>query len=91
MTWTVGGDTRQAIMYAPSAAAGANGAPLVMSFDGHGDNMQNFQHTDLHRCRPQYPCTTIRGRSRRLLHQVIFMVWPPRIGVAITRSCSARR
>jgi polyhydroxybutyrate depolymerase len=53
MTWTVGSDRRQAIVYAPTAAATGSRAPLVLSFHGHGDNMQNFQHTDLHRAWPE--------------------------------------
>ena len=53
MTWTVGGDKRQAIVYAPSTAAGGNRAPVVLSFHGYGDDMQNFQHTDMHRAWPE--------------------------------------
>src|SRR5258708_7774735 len=46
MTWTIGGDTRSAIVYAPSQSPVGGKAPLILSFHGHGDNVQNFQHTD---------------------------------------------
>jgi polyhydroxybutyrate depolymerase len=65
MTWTVGGDTRQAIVYAPSAAAAGSRAPLVLSFHGHGDNMQNFQHTDLHRAWPEALVVYFQGLPSR--------------------------
>jgi polyhydroxybutyrate depolymerase len=52
MTWKVGNDTRQAIVYAPTASPTAK-APLVMSFHGRGDDMDNFQHTDMHRAWPE--------------------------------------
>lgn len=54
MTWKVGGDTRHAIVYAPRSA-NATGAktPLVFSFHGHGDDMENFQYTDLHKAWPE--------------------------------------
>ena len=47
--WRLNGETRRAIVYSPSAKSAGGRAPLVFSFHGHGDNMQNFQHTDLHR------------------------------------------
>jgi polyhydroxybutyrate depolymerase len=60
MAWTVDGVKRQAIVYTPSAPA--NGpAPLVLSFHGHGDNMQNFQNTDLHRAWPQAVVAYFQG------------------------------
>ena len=49
IVWRVDGDTRRAIAYGPSAKSANGKAPLVFSFHGHGDNMQNFQYTDLHR------------------------------------------
>src|SRR3954452_17396371 len=52
VTWTVDGVVRQAIVYAPSAPAGGP-APLVLSFHGHGDDMHNFQYTNLHQAWPE--------------------------------------
>ena len=51
-TWKVDGETRRAMVYAPLNPAGGK-APLVFSFHGHGDDMQNFQHTDLHLAWPE--------------------------------------
>ena len=48
MTWKVDGDTRQAIVYARAASAASGKVPLVLSFHGRGDDMQNFQFTNLH-------------------------------------------
>jgi polyhydroxybutyrate depolymerase len=47
MSWKIGGDTRTATVYAPAAARGGARLPLVFSFHGRGDDVQNFQHTDL--------------------------------------------
>ena len=46
MQWQVDGETRKAIVYAP-ASSGAEEAPLVLAFHGFGDNMQNFQYTNM--------------------------------------------
>ena len=79
MTWTVGGDRRQAIVYAPSAAAAGNRAPLVLSFHGHGDDMQNFQHTDLHRAWPEALVVYFQGLpSRDGLVRLADGTWPER-------------
>ena len=48
MSWQVDGETREAIVYAPAAARGGAGVPLVLSFHGYGDDMQNFQQTNVH-------------------------------------------
>src|SRR3981081_2099286 len=64
MTWTVGSDSRQATVFAPSAAAGSR-VPVVLSFHGHGDNMQNFQHTDLHRAWPEAVVVYFQGLPSR--------------------------
>jgi len=48
----VRGTTRQAIVYAP-AGASSTPTPLVLSFHGHGDGMENFQHTDVHVAWPE--------------------------------------
>ena len=46
--WRVDGQTREAIVYAPTAPRGDKGVPLVLSFHGYGDNAKNFQHTGVH-------------------------------------------
>ena len=51
--WRLNGETRRAIVYAPSVKSASGRAPLVFSFHGRGDDMQNFQHTDLHRAWPE--------------------------------------
>jgi polyhydroxybutyrate depolymerase len=48
MTWKIDGVTREAIVFAPAASPAGGKNPLVFSFHGRGDNVQNFQHTDLH-------------------------------------------
>jgi polyhydroxybutyrate depolymerase len=63
-TWKVDGDTRRAVVYAPSNPAGG-GAPLVFSFHGHGDDMQNFQHTDLHLAWPEAIVVYFEGLPSR--------------------------
>jgi polyhydroxybutyrate depolymerase len=64
MKWTVGGERREGILYAPSTAA-AKPTPVVLSFHGHGDDMQNFQHTGVHRAWPQAIVVYFQGlRSR---------------------------
>jgi len=51
MTWTVDGVKRQAIVYAPAKVS--NKTPVVLSFHGHGDNMQNFQSVGLQEAWPE--------------------------------------
>ena len=46
--WQVDGETREAIVYATAASRAGKKVPLVLSFHGYGDNMQNFQYTNLH-------------------------------------------
>jgi polyhydroxybutyrate depolymerase len=64
-TWRLNGETRRAIVYAPSAKSASGKAPLVFSFHGHGDNMQNFQHTDLHRAWPEAIVVYFQGLPSR--------------------------
>ena len=52
MTWRVAGETREAIVFAPSSATGAK-APLVFSFHGRGDDMENFQYVRLQEAWPE--------------------------------------
>ena len=63
--WRFDGATRRAIVYAPSAKSAGGRAPLVFSFHGHGDNMQNFQHTDLHLAWPQAIVVYFQGLPSR--------------------------
>lgn len=65
MTWTIGDDTRSAIVYPPSRTAAGGNAPLIFSFHGHGDNMQNFQHTDMHRAWPEAIVVYFQGLPSR--------------------------
>ena len=63
--WRLNGETRRAIVYPPSAKSANGRAPLVFSFHGHGDNMQNFQHTDLHRAWPEAIVVYLQGLPSR--------------------------
>ena len=65
MTWKVEGDTREAIVYLPSAAPLAGRVPLVFSFHGRGDDMQNFQYTDLHAAWPDAIVVYFQGLATR--------------------------
>ena len=62
--WQVDGRTREAVVYAP-ASTGGEGAPLVLAFHGFGDNMQNFQHTNLHLAWPDAIVVYFQGLERR--------------------------
>jgi polyhydroxybutyrate depolymerase len=53
MGWRVDGQRRRAIVYPPTSRSENGRAPLVLSFHGRGDNMENFQYTELHRAWPQ--------------------------------------
>jgi len=65
MTWKVDGDTRQAIVYLPSANSAGGKAPLVFSFHGHGDDMENFQYTGMHRAWPEAIVIYFQGLPSR--------------------------
>ena len=64
LRWQVGGVTREAIVHAP-ASPGPEGAPLILSFHGFGDNMQNFQYTNLHVAWPEAIVVYFQGLERR--------------------------
>lgn len=64
-TWTVDGEKRQAIVYAPSANPAQGRIPLVLSFHGHGDNMRNFQYTNLHQAWPEAVVVYFQGLPSR--------------------------
>jgi polyhydroxybutyrate depolymerase len=63
--WRLNGETRRAIVYPPSVKSANGRAPLVFSFHGHGDNMQNFQHTDMHRAWPEAILVYFQGLPSR--------------------------
>ena len=63
--WRFDGETRRAIVYSPSKKSANGKAPLVLSFHGHGDNMQNFQHTDLHVAWPEAIVVYFQGLPSR--------------------------
>ena len=64
VTWQVDGVTREAIVYPPESPGGEE-APLVLAFHGFGDNMQNFQYTDLHGAWPDAIVVYFQGLERR--------------------------
>ena len=65
MQWEVGGETREALVYVPDAAGSQGPAPLVMSFHGFGDNMQNFRYTNIHETWPEAIVVYFQGLVRR--------------------------
>jgi polyhydroxybutyrate depolymerase len=64
VTWKMGGDTREAIVYAPSRVPGGR-TPLVFSFHGRGDNIENFQYTDHHVTWPEAIVVYFQGLATR--------------------------
>ena len=64
-TWQVDGDTREAIVYAPTATQDGERVPLVLAFHGFGDNMQNFQGVNLHGAWPDAVVVYFQGLERR--------------------------
>jgi polyhydroxybutyrate depolymerase len=64
MRWQVDGETREAIVYVP-ASPGEKATPLVLSFHGYGDNMQNFQYTNIHVAWPDAIVVYFQGLERR--------------------------
>jgi len=61
----VDADQRQAIVYAPTSKPSGGRSPLVLSFHGHGDNMQNFQHTNVHEAWPDAVVVYFQGLPSR--------------------------
>jgi polyhydroxybutyrate depolymerase len=53
MQWQIEGESRSAIVYAPATAGEGEPVPVVLSFHGSGDNMVNFQYTDVHVAWPE--------------------------------------
>jgi len=56
---------REAIVYVPAASRGGERVPLVLSFHGYGDNMQNFQHTKVHVAWPDAIVVYFQGLETR--------------------------
>jgi polyhydroxybutyrate depolymerase len=48
VTFPVGGEMRQAFVYAPSAPPMGAKLPLVLAFHGRGDTIRDFQYVNLH-------------------------------------------
>jgi len=65
LTWTIDGDIRRAIIHAPAASPPGVRRPLVFSFHGRGDDMQNFQYTDLHVAWPDAIVVYFQGLDSR--------------------------
>jgi polyhydroxybutyrate depolymerase len=66
VTWTVDGDERRAILYPPTDKSPGGRAPLVLAFHGHGDTVENYQYTEMHRAWPAAIVVYFQGlRSRR--------------------------
>lgn len=63
VTWQVNGETREAIIYAPSVSPQEK-LPLVFSFHGFGDNMENFQYTNVHVAWPDAVVVYFQGLER---------------------------
>jgi polyhydroxybutyrate depolymerase len=64
MRWQVNGATREAIVQVPDTAATGEPLPLVLSFHGYGDNMENFQYTNVHVAWPDAVVVYFQGLER---------------------------
>ena len=62
-TWTVDGVKREAIVYFPKSPSGK--LPLVLSFHGHGDDMENFQYVGLQQVWPDAVIVYFQGLPSR--------------------------
>jgi len=61
--WQIEGETRSAIMFVPATAGEGESLPVVLSFHGRGDNMVNFQYTDVHVAWPEAIVVYFQGLS----------------------------
>lgn len=61
-TWTVAGDTRRAIVFAPPWGGQT---PAVFAFHGHGDNIESFQRTNLQEAWPEALVVYVQGLPTR--------------------------
>jgi len=60
MTWTINNAPRRAIVYSPTVPSPGRKA-LVLSFHGRGDNITNFQRTDMQRAWPEAVVVYFQG------------------------------
>lgn len=65
MTWKVEGDTRKALVFGPSVSPVGRRVPLVFSFHGRGDDVQNFKDTELHLVWPDAIVVYFQGLETR--------------------------
>lgn len=65
MSWRVNGETRDAIVHAPSSPPAGTPLPLVLAFHGFGDDAQNFQYVDLHGAWPEAVVVYFQGLPTR--------------------------
>ena len=64
VTWTVDGDKREALVFAPSTPPPGK-LPLIFSFHGHGDDMENFQYVGLQQAWPDAIVVYFQGLPSR--------------------------
>ena len=65
MTWQVDGLARRGIVRPPTATSAGGKAPLVLCFHGHGDDMGNFELTEMHRAWPEAIVVYLQGLPSR--------------------------
>jgi polyhydroxybutyrate depolymerase len=63
-SWTVDGVKREAIVYVPASPPPGK-LPLVLSFHGHGDDMENFQYVGLQDVWPDAIVVYFQGLASR--------------------------
>ena len=63
VSWKVDADTRTALVFAPAVPRDGRTLPLVLSFHGRGDEIRNFQHTNLHVAWPDAVVVYFQGLS----------------------------
>jgi len=61
VTWKVDRETRRAMLYTPSAKSPNGKTPLVFSFHGRGDTIENFEYTDMHVAWPEAMVVYFQG------------------------------
>lgn len=65
LRWEVDGEVREAIVYLPTSSERDGPVPVVLAFHGYGDNMQNFQRTNIHAEWPEAIVAYFQGRPTR--------------------------